>query len=234
MIQWYDERPLRERIMVLACASVVVLYLAYLLLLQPLDGKNREVRREIDALRLRQKETAAQMMIVQSYKNVDPDRDNRRRLEALERESAKLQEELQAGISRLVAPKQMPDLLKELLTRQERLELLLLQNQPSEPILLANIPVNAQQSAQQNAEQNAQQRGEQEGDAVPQPMLYRHRLHMTFRGDYMALLDYLRELENLPRAMVWEEVNIVTDVYPQATVELKVYTLSLVEGWIGG
>jgi len=226
MIEWYDQRPLRERIMLLACVAVVVLYLAYLLMLQPLEEKNRAARQEIDALQLKQKEIAAQKMIVESYKNADPDRQNRRQLEVLERESEKLQEELQAGINRLIAPNHMPDLLKELLARQERLELLLLQNQQPEPILLANLPANITA--------NAQQGDEQEVDAVQQPMLYRHPLHMKFRGDYMALLHYLRELENLPRAMIWEEVNIATDIYPQATVELKVYTLSLVEGWIGG
>jgi MSHA biogenesis protein MshJ len=217
MIEWYDQRPLRERIMLLACVAVVVLYLAYLLMLQPLDGKSRAARQEIDALQLKQKEIAAQKMIVESYKNADPDRQNRRQLEVLERESEKLHTELQTGINSLVAPNHMPHLLKELLARQEQLELLLLQNQQPERIILSN----------------ALQGDEQEGNAV-QPVLYRHVLHMKFRGNYMALLHYLRELENLPRTMMWEEVNIATDVYPQATVELKVYTLSLVEGWIGG
>jgi MSHA biogenesis protein MshJ len=217
MIQWYDQRPLRERILLLACISVVVLYLGHLLLLQPQEGKNRAARQEIKAQQLKQQEIAAQILLVESYKTADPDRQNRKRLEVLAQESEKLQEELQAGINSLVAPNHMPDLLKKLLTRQKQLELLLLQNQPPEPIILAN----------------AQQDAELKGEAV-QPVLYRHPLHVKFRGDFMALLHYLRELENLPRAMIWEEVNIATDIYPQATVEFKVYTLSLVEGWIGG
>lgn len=221
MIQWYDLRPLRERAMLLTCVSVVVIYLAHLLMLQPLTEKSRTARQEINILQLQQKEIAAQKILVESYKNADPDLQNRKRLEILKRESDKLREELQAGISRLVAPSHMPGMLKDLLTRQEQLELLLLQNQQSESIILANTEVNAQQG------------DAQDGDAV-QPVLYRHPLHMKFRGDYLALLHYLRELKDLPNAMVWEEVDIATDVYPQATVEFKVYTLSLVEGWIGG
>jgi MSHA biogenesis protein MshJ len=66
------------------------------------------------------------------------------------------------------------------------------------------------------------------------PALYRHRLRMEFSGDYLTMLKYLRQLEDLPRAMVWEKVEIESDDYPDATVRLQVYTLSLTEGWIGG
>lgn len=217
MIQWYDQRPLRERIMLFACIAVVVLYLAHLFMLKPLDDKSRTARQEIDALQLQQKEIAAQKMIVEAYKNADPDRQNRQRLEVLEREAKKLQRQLEAKTDHLVAPGQMPELLKELLTRKEQLELLLLQNQQSERIILGDAKPGAAQ----------------EGEAV-RPVVFRHPLHMRFRGDYLALLQYLRELEDLPRAMVWEEIDIATGAYPQATVELKVYTLSLMEGWIGG
>lgn len=221
MIQWYDKRPLRERILLLACISVVILYLANLLMLQPLMDKNTTARQEIDALQLKQKEIAAQKMVVEARKNVDPDRQNRRRLEVLEREAEKLHKALETEIDRLIAPNHMPDLLKELLTREEQLDLLLLQNQQPERIILGDV--------QQDAEQQDDQKNE-----VVQPVLYRHPLYMKFRGDYLALLSYLRELEDLPGAMVWQEVSIATGVYPQATVELKVYTLSLMEGWIGG
>jgi MSHA biogenesis protein MshJ len=57
---------------------------------------------------------------------------------------------------------------------------------------------------------------------------------MEFSGDYLTLLKYLRQLEDLPRSMVWEEVEVKSDDYPEATVRLQVYTLSLTEGWIGG
>ncbi len=217
IMQWYDQRPLRERILLLFCISVVVLYLTHLLILLPMEVKGRKARQEIEAQQVEQQEIAAQKMIVDSYKNLDPDQQNRMRLEILKRELEKLQEELQVGINKLVIPNHMPDLLKELLTRQEQLHLLLLRNQQPEPLLLTQ----------------AQQGDEQNRDSV-QPILYRHPLHVKFRGDYITLLHYLRELEDLPRGMVWEEVHITTDVYPQATVELKVYTLSLVEGWIGG
>jgi len=217
MIPWYDRRPLRERIMLFACIAVVIFYLAHLFMFQPLDEKSRTARQEIDALQLKQKEIAAQKMIVESYKNADPDRQNRRRLEVLEREAKKLQRQLEAKTDRLVAPGHMPELLKELLTREEQLEALLLQNQQPERIILGGAKPEA----------------DQQGKAV-QPVVYRHPLHLKFSGNYLALLHYLRELEDLPRAMVWEEVDIATGAYPQATVELKVYTLSLMEGWIGG
>ena len=48
------------------------------------------------------------------------------------------------------------------------------------------------------------------------------------------MLAYLRQLEQLPRSMVWEDVAIETVRYPETIVRLQVHTLSLTEGWIGG
>jgi len=59
-------------------------------------------------------------------------------------------------------------------------------------------------------------------------------LQLTFSGDYLALLRYLRDLEELPRQLVWEDIAIETAEYPKSRVHLRVSTLSLREGWIGG
>jgi MSHA biogenesis protein MshJ len=209
---WYNQRPLRERILLLLAVSAVLLYLFYLVLLQPLGRRSELARQEIVQMQNRQMELQALTQVVEARKNVDPDRQNRLRLAALESEIAKMQEDLQAGLENLVSPEEMPELLKELLTRQKKLRLLSLENQDPERIVLGNSDAPDSASA----------------------TVYRHLLRMKFSGDYMTLLQYLRQLEQLPRTLVWERVDIATDEYPQATVTLEVYTLSLKEGWIGG
>lgn len=209
---WYDQRPLRERAMLLLAVGAVVLYAAYLLLLQPLGQQKESARQEISQLQMRQLELQALTQTVEARKNVDPDRQNRRKLATLERELARLEEDLRAGMDNLVSPAEMPTLLKELLTRQQKLRLLSLENQTPERIVLA----------------------EDDSSAATAATVYRHPLRLKFSGDYLALLSYLRQLEQLPRTLVWEKVDIATDTYPEATVHLEVYTLSLKEGWLGG
>ncbi|MCW8860111.1 MAG: type II secretion system protein M [Deltaproteobacteria bacterium] len=212
MTQWFDQRPLRERALLLVCSFIVLIFLTSILVLQPLSQKTQSRRNELTELKNSLVELKTQETVVTARRNNDPDRENRLRLEILEQESSKLQQQLQASIVNLVAPRDMPELLKNLLTRQKNLQLVSLENLPPEQLVL-------------------------EQKAAPDslgPVLYRHGLRMEFSGDYLTLLRYLNQLEELPRALVWDEVDIETREYPESRVRIQVHTLSLSEGWIGG
>ena len=149
---------------------------------------------------------------VEARRANDPDKANRERGVALEQEIATLNQTLQTNIVTLVPPREMSGFLKDLLTQQKKLKLIALENLPPEELKFGN---------------------NENGETV-QPKLYRHRLRLEFSGDYLTLLKYLQQLEDLPRSLVWEEVEVETEAYPRARVRLQVYTLSLTEGWIGG
>ena len=208
---WYSKRSLRERVALLLGAFVALFLLFYFAAIQPYVRAGEESRRQISALKTAIALLTAREAELNARKSFDPDRDNRLRIEILEREADQLQQQLEANIVNLVSPQDMPGLLKDLLTRK-KLDLISLENLPPE-----RLEISPQ--------------GTEAGAA---PILYRHRLSMTFSGDYLTMLGYLRQLEQFPRAMVWEEVEIETTQYPDAIVRLKVYTLSLTEGWIGG
>jgi MSHA biogenesis protein MshJ len=210
--QWYDQRPRRERIALLICVVVLFLFLANLLLLQPLSKRRVQAQSEVTELKMALVDLKSRELEIQKRVENDPDNENRLRLATLEKEAEKLQQQLKTNLVHLVSPREMPELLKDLLTQQKKLQLLSLENLAPELLELD---------------------GEAAEDTAL-PTLYRHRLRMEFSGDYLTLLRYLRQLEELPRSMVWEEVEVKSDHYPEATVRLQVYTLSLTEGWIGG
>lgn len=212
LIQWYDTRQVRERIFVLLGAAAVVTFLIFYLLVSPLNQKNSQLTSQISSVKSGLAELTAKERIIAARKDVDPDRKDRERLGVLMEESVKLEQQLQEGIVNLVSPQDMPGLLKDLLTRQEKLELISLENLAPQLLKFGQL-------------ENEEELG---------PKLYRHSLRMTFSGNYLTLLKYLKQLEDLPRTLIWEDVEISTDEYPQATVRLQVYTLSLKEGWIGG
>lgn len=212
LAQWYDQRPQRERIALLICVAMVFLFLMNFLVFQPLSKQRVRAQSEVTKLKTALVELNSRELEIQKRVENDPDNENRLRLVALEKEAEKLQQQLKTNLVNLVSPQEMPGLLKDLLTQQKKLQLLSLENLAPELLKL-------------------------DGDAVEDavlPTLYRHRLRMEFSGDYLTLLKYLRQLEELPRSMVWEEVEVKSDHYPEATVRLQVYTLSLTEGWIGG
>jgi len=210
--QWYDQRPQRERIALLICFVAVFLFLMNFLLFQPFSKQRARAQSEVTALKTALVELKSRELEIQKRETDDPDRENRLRLGALEKEAEQLQQQLKTNLINLVSPQEMAGLLKDLLTQQKKLQLLSLENLTPELLELDGKKV--------------------EGAVLP--TLYRHRLRMEFSGDYLTLLKYLRQLEDLPRSMVWEEVEVKSDDYPEATVRLQVYTLSLTEGWIGG
>lgn len=211
-VLWYEQRPLRERVMLLLCLLVVIAFFVNLLVLSPLSAEKRAVRKEMITLQAQQVELQARESILVARKDSDPDRENRQKLDRLIMESQRLQDQLEDGIVNLVAPRDMPALLKDLLTQQKKLQLVKLENLPPRQVALTS---------------------ENTSESVG-PILYIHPLRIEFKGDYLTLLKYLRQLEQLPRSLVWEDVEIETQTYPVATVRIQVYTLSLTEGWIGG
>lgn len=52
------------------------------------------------------------------------------------------------------------------------------------------------------------------------------------QGSYLDLLSYLRTLEALPWHMLWGRISLVADKYPQSTLTITIYTLSLNETWL--
>ena len=210
--QWYDQRLQRERIILLVCVIIVLLFLANLFVLQPFVKQRNSAKKQVKILTLNLGELENQKTLIMMRKDVDPDKESRVRLDVLEQEIEKLRFQLESSIGHLVSPQEMSGLLKDLLTQQQKLQLISLENLPPELLELNH----------------------QKEEGAVLPTLYRHRLRMEFSGDYLTLLKYLRQLKQLPRSMVWEEVGIESHEYPRATVRLQVYTLSLTEGWIGG
>ena len=92
------------------------------------DQKNNHLSKQISSIKAELAELTAKEQVISARKGVDPDRKDRERLGVLMEESAKLKQQLQEGIVNLVPPQDMPGLLKDLLTRQEKLELVSLEN----------------------------------------------------------------------------------------------------------
>lgn len=209
LVQWFDQRALRERAVLLLCAVAIMVAAVYLLVLEPAAKKRTLASRQIEQMNAEISQLDIMEDQIKARSQVDPDQELRGRHEQLVQQLAEQRQQLHLGISHLVTPAEMPQLLKQMLTQGD-LHLLSLEN--LQPELIADGGQSTGQS----------------------PRLYRHRLQMELRGDYLSLLAYLRQLEELPRLLVWEEIAVSTRDYPTTTIRLRVYTLGLSEGWLGG
>jgi MSHA biogenesis protein MshJ len=64
------------------------------------------------------------------------------------------------------------------------------------------------------------------------PVLYRHGLVIDLQGEYLALLEYVRALENLPWRFYWLGLEVRAAGPGPREFRLHVYTVSLREEWI--
>jgi len=214
LLNWYESRPLRERAMLLVCLLVVLFFIWDTLVMSQLDLRKKNLQSQAKQLRSEISQLEARQQIAEGRKGFDPDRENRLKLEALQAQLTNNRQQLESNIDSLISPQDMAQLLEDLLQRQGKLILHKLENQSAEAMQLGRIAA--------------------ETDTELGPVLYRHRLELEFSGDYLATLAYLKKLEQLPRKLVWEDLEIETQTYPRAYVRLSVYTLSLDRGWIGG
>jgi len=209
LVQWFDQRALRERAVLLLCVVAIMVAAVYLLVLEPAAKKRGVARQQIAQMTAEISQLEMTEALIRKRSQVDPDEELRDRHDHLVELLDEQRQQLQLGVSHLVTPTEMPELLKQMLTQGD-LHLISLENLPAELISPGG----------QSSDQSLR--------------LYRHPLQMELRGDYLSLLAYLRQLEQLPRLLVWEEIGVSTQEYPATTIRLRVYTLGLSQEWLGG
>jgi MSHA biogenesis protein MshJ len=203
---WFDGRPMRERA-VLAAAAIVVTGL----LLEGLWwGPQRERAGAAEAdvtLLVEQKSTlAAELGQLEEREALDPDSAIRAQLDLLSGKITVLDQRLQAQTLQILAPEQMPAVLRDLIRTVEGLRITAVRSES--PQRLVN-----------SAEDNL-------------PVLYRHGLVIDLEGDYLGLLDCVRKLEALPWRLYWLGMEVRAHGMAPGEFRLHVYTVSLREEWI--
>ncbi|MFO7766971.1 MAG: type II secretion system protein GspM [Pelovirga sp.] len=209
LAQWFNQRALRERAVLLLCAVALMVALVYLLVLEPATKRRTSTQQQITQIGAEISELETMAAAIRARSQVDPDQTLRERHDQLVQQLAEQRRELHLGLSHLVPPAEMPALLGQILAQTD-IELLRLEK-------LAPQLVGGDDQAAESSSR-----------------LYRHRLQMDLQGDYLSLLAYLRRLEQLPRLLVWEEIDVITREYPLTTIRLQLYTLGLTEDWLGG
>lgn len=211
---WLDKRSLRERVLLLAAVIVLGGFVADALFFHPQGLKRRQLHEQITAMNAAVVELDRQAEAIKARGQQDPDREPRARQQQLQTELDQLDKQLKDLTVDLISPRDMAEVLRELLMRQSGMKLVSLENLPPIELLPAS-------------------EGDAEADGEERPNLYRHPVHIVISGTYLQGLEYLRALEKLPRKLFWDDLEIVVGDYPQTEISLTVYTLSVRKGWIG-
>ncbi len=201
-----DNLSLKERLLVFVTVLMLLGSAWYLGLMQPLDQQTTRNRSEIKSLRERI-EMYNQNLEVEVLQISSAGTGDRENLARIQGRLDEINERLGGYVAEMIDPAQMSRVLQDLLKEQSTLRLIRVRNLSPEALSASADGLNT--------------------------TFYRHRLEIDFEGSYLACLEYLEEIEDLPWRFYWQLLDIEVLEYPRNRIRLEVSTLSPEVEWIG-
>ncbi|MFZ6750719.1 MSHA biogenesis protein MshJ [Undibacterium sp. Ren11W] len=229
-----DALSLRERGIMLVVLAVVIVFIVNSLIIDPQFRKQKMLADQMKTQRAQiaaiQAEIA-QRLVMQS---VDPDLEIKRILQAKKTQLAQMTSNLLELHKNLVQPEKMAALLENLLKRNRSLQLVSLNSLPAVNVVdvLDELDGANQTSKLAQVAQSPRTADVKVQDLNNAGIVYKHEMELVVQGGYLELLTYLRELEALPESVYWSKGQLSVIEYPQARLQLKLFTLSLEKKWL--
>lgn len=215
----FDERPVRERALLVVTVLVLILLVGWELAVAPVLTNNEHMNGHVDTLIASQQRLQEQQKTLVAQLENDPSRELRRLLETRKQRLARLDAEIAETAGQLISPRNMVSLLRTMLAAQDKLELLGMALKTPEPIY-ADSQTEVSTTAS-SAPQEAQ------------PLLFAHDVEITLRGPYLQVLGYLQRLEAMDERLGWVRLDYDAESYPAGEARIRVRTLSLERAWLG-
>lgn len=214
-----NRASLRERVLVFATAVMLLALGWNRFILQPIEARRALISESIETMRAHSGVDAAGRRIDRVAEQYTALKSRELALSAaLDETDGKLRE-AQRG---MIDPKEMVRVLTDVLDRQKNLKFVLLRNLPVQPLIAASTKSN---DAAGNALAN--QAGATLGSG---PFL--HPVELVLRGDYLAVLAYLKEIEADEAGFQWRRFEFTTgEDGPEYRIQFM--TLSMDSNWLG-
>jgi MSHA biogenesis protein MshJ len=236
----FDALQPRERMAVFAVLAALLVGLFFFLVLNPGYVRTQLARNSLkQSEQMLEAARASELALLQSA-SLDPDAEARRLIAKISDSNDMLRNKLANTQAQLASPEKMTEVLRDFIAAQKGVELVSMRTEPAED-LLARI-AEEQAKAQAQTQAQALLDGTKavtpiapvtpRAPAATKNSLYRHGIEVSVRGDYQALAGYLRRVETLPWKVQLTDMSLKTSVYPQATMKLTLYTLSLERAWL--
>lgn len=213
----YLTLALRERLILLCTLSVLIIFTWLHFYFDVAQKQQKNLQQQISVEEQGIATLAEQLDELTKKLENDPNQVLRAEQRQLNAQLATLNDDIDLHLKGLLAPEQMLDVLRSLVTSQKNIRLLSVRNLPAEPYQLVNTRTTEGASAMQEQEKAA---------------IYSHQMELVLEGDYFSVVGYLQLLEQ-QSGFYLNQLNYEVTTYPHARVTMRVSTLSLEEAWIG-
>ncbi|MBU2880213.1 MULTISPECIES: type II secretion system protein GspM [Aliiglaciecola] len=200
----------RERALTIIATLSVILLGGYVLMVEPVLEKWDREKMEIQRQTNEAASLDAKIALLEQTLQEDPDASIKARLKSVKQKISKADEALNAQTENLVPASHMPILLEQVFAQFEQLKLVEMHS-------IAPTPLLKLEEEQELTDVN----------------LYQHGVQMTLEGGYFEIQKYLQRVEALPYQFYWKKFEYKVEEYPDALVQIEIYTLSTSRAFIG-
>jgi MSHA biogenesis protein MshJ len=230
-----DALTLRERAMVFVAVTAAILFLIFTMAVEPMLAKQKLLLAQIKQQQNQIAGIDLEITAKAQGFNLDPDAQERLRLQTARAEIDRISAGLLAVQKGLVAPEKIAPLLENLLSGHGKLRLMAMKTLPvtgmnesfaasAPPVAGGAAPVAAPAQPNQPPPPAAAQK--------PRELLYRHGVELVLQGSYLDMVSYMAALEALPVQLFWGKASLDAQQYPNSRLTLTLYTLSLDQKWM--
>lgn len=213
----------RERLLVAGATVLGGLYLGTVLWVEPMFARAKRYAVQSSSQAAELANLHSQIVALGQQVAQDPNQPLRDELARLNEQIQAAEGHLSAFDASLVPPDKMPALLERLVRKTPGVRLAGFKTLPVEGLLAAK---RASATGRNNASPNGE---------VPPALgadVYKHGFELKVRGNYLALMAYLKTLEAQPDRLLWQRAQLTVDKYPESELTLTVFTLSMDKHWL--
>jgi MSHA biogenesis protein MshJ len=215
LIDSYEKVSARERKIILVTVLSLLSLIVYVLAIEPLVIEYKALAVESNNLHDKNRLIEKQLKLTLEKKYQDPNVQLGKEVERLENKSLALDEDIGRLTKALVAPKQMVQLLENVLKSDKKMKLISFVNLPKEDVEL----VSDMSPSKINTETKL-------NSSTREGLIYKHAFEIEMKSTYDSMVGYLKRIDKLPWKIFWQDLRYEAGTYPYGLLKIKIYTLS--------
>ncbi|HCM05170.1 MAG TPA: hypothetical protein DIC30_04070 [Oceanospirillales bacterium] len=215
LIDAYEKVSARERKIILVTVLSLLSLIVYVLAIEPLIVEYKSLAVKSNSLQDKNRLIETQLKLTLERKYQDPNIQLGKDIERLENKSLSLDEDIGRLTKALVAPKQMVQLLENVLKSDKKMKLISFVNLPKEDVEL----VSDMTPAKINTETKL-------NSSTSEGLIYKHAFEIEMKSTYDSMVGYLKRIDKLPWKIFWQDLRYEAGTYPYGVLKIKIYTLS--------